>query len=177
MNGIIIYKSKYGTTKKYAEWLSEETGFECIDASKVKIADLNDYDTIVFGGSVYASKILIGDFAEKCMKTIFDKKVIMFCVGSLMQSSENTKKLKETLNKEEFQNVPLFYCRGAINVNKMGFFDRFLCKTLIKLASKKDAKFRDDIESLLVEAGFNNNDWSDKKYLNPIIREIKGENV
>ena len=123
MNGIIIYKSKYGTTKKYAEWLSEETGFECIDASKVKIADLNDYDTIVFGGSVYASKILIADFAEKCMKTIFDKKVIMFCVGSLMQSSENTKKLKETLNKEEFQNVPLFYCRGAINVNKMGFFD------------------------------------------------------
>ena len=27
MNGIILYQSKYGATKKYAQWLSEKTGF------------------------------------------------------------------------------------------------------------------------------------------------------
>ena len=27
MNGVILYQSKYGATKRYAEWLSEETGF------------------------------------------------------------------------------------------------------------------------------------------------------
>ncbi len=27
MKGIIVYKSKYGATKKYAQWLREETGF------------------------------------------------------------------------------------------------------------------------------------------------------
>lgn len=26
--GIILYKSKYGSTKKYAEWLAEECGFD-----------------------------------------------------------------------------------------------------------------------------------------------------
>jgi menaquinone-dependent protoporphyrinogen IX oxidase len=26
MKGIIIYKAKYGATKKYADWLVEETG-------------------------------------------------------------------------------------------------------------------------------------------------------
>ena len=25
MNGVILYQSKYGATKRYAEWLSEET--------------------------------------------------------------------------------------------------------------------------------------------------------
>ena len=30
MKGIIIYKSKYGATKKYAEWISEATGFPCV---------------------------------------------------------------------------------------------------------------------------------------------------
>lgn len=27
MNGVILYQSKYGATKKYAMWLSDETGF------------------------------------------------------------------------------------------------------------------------------------------------------
>ena len=29
MKGIILYQSKYGATKKYAQWLSERTGFYC----------------------------------------------------------------------------------------------------------------------------------------------------
>ena len=28
---IIIYKSKYGATKKYVEWLAEETKFDFIE--------------------------------------------------------------------------------------------------------------------------------------------------
>lgn len=32
--GIIIYQSKYGATKKYAEWLCKMTGFECVETPK-----------------------------------------------------------------------------------------------------------------------------------------------
>ena len=35
MNGVILYQSKYGATKRYAEWLSEETGFQCIEQKKL----------------------------------------------------------------------------------------------------------------------------------------------
>ncbi len=34
MNGIILYQSKYGSTKKYADWISEETGFPCVGTKK-----------------------------------------------------------------------------------------------------------------------------------------------
>ena len=34
--GIIIYKSKYGSTKKYAQWLKEATGFEVMEVKKAK---------------------------------------------------------------------------------------------------------------------------------------------
>lgn len=37
MNGVILYKSKYGATKKYANWLSEETRFPMIETTKAKI--------------------------------------------------------------------------------------------------------------------------------------------
>ena len=29
--GIILYQSKYGATKKYADWLMEKTGYDCVE--------------------------------------------------------------------------------------------------------------------------------------------------
>lgn len=49
MSGIILYKSKYGSTKKYAEWLAEETGFAPMDVGNASIEDVSQYDTVLFG--------------------------------------------------------------------------------------------------------------------------------
>ena len=57
MNPIVIYKSKYGSTKAYAEWISEELNCRAIDVKTVKIADLTEYDTIIYGGGLYAEVI------------------------------------------------------------------------------------------------------------------------
>ena len=46
MKGIILYTSKYGATKRYAEWLAEETGFDCLETKKAKLEDGKQYDTI-----------------------------------------------------------------------------------------------------------------------------------
>ena len=37
MNGIILYQSKYGAAKKYADWLSEELGFPCMETKKARV--------------------------------------------------------------------------------------------------------------------------------------------
>ena len=57
MKGIIVYKSKYGSTKKYAEWIAEETGYDCVECGKVKTESIKEYDTLIFGGGLYASGI------------------------------------------------------------------------------------------------------------------------
>ena len=57
MKGIIIYKSKYGSTRKYAGWLKEATGFEMVEADKAKIDEVAQCDTIIFGGGIYAGGI------------------------------------------------------------------------------------------------------------------------
>ena len=54
MNGIIIYKSKYGATKKYAEWLSEATGFPCVSTKEADINKVAECDVVIVGGGVYA---------------------------------------------------------------------------------------------------------------------------
>ena len=40
MKGIILWQSKYGATKRYADWLAEETGFDCTPAGNAKIEEV-----------------------------------------------------------------------------------------------------------------------------------------
>ena len=40
INGIILYQSKYGASPKYAQWLSEKTGFPCVETKRAKISDV-----------------------------------------------------------------------------------------------------------------------------------------
>ena len=54
MNGIVLFKSKYGTTKKYAGWLSELTGFATEEISKASIMQVMECDTIILCGGIYA---------------------------------------------------------------------------------------------------------------------------
>ena len=49
MKSIVIYNSSTGFTKKYAEWISEEAGCECVNFKKGSKMDLSGYDAVVFG--------------------------------------------------------------------------------------------------------------------------------
>ncbi len=65
MNGIIVYRSKYGASKKYAEWLAEETGFRCVSIKEVKTDELASCDTVIVGGGIYASGFAFTSFLKK----------------------------------------------------------------------------------------------------------------
>ena len=56
MKTIIIYGSQYGTTKRYAEYLSEMTGIEDVAFKEAK--DIDRYDRVIFMGALYAGSVL-----------------------------------------------------------------------------------------------------------------------
>ena len=56
MKTLIIYSSQYGSTKRYAERLSEITGFEAVDYMQAK--DIKGFDRIIFMGGLYAGGVL-----------------------------------------------------------------------------------------------------------------------
>ena len=80
--GIILYQSKYGATKKYADWLVEETGFDCVETKNAKVVNLQEYDVIILGGGVYASGIAGLQFLKKNIGQLADKKIVVFAVGA-----------------------------------------------------------------------------------------------
>ena len=80
--GIILYRSKYGATAKYAEWLAEETGFDLMQTKEASVEKLRRYDTIVLGGGIYASGIAGIGFLRKHLKQLQGKRLAVFCVGA-----------------------------------------------------------------------------------------------
>ena len=80
--GIIIYQSKYGATKKYVNWLIEETKFDWIETPNAKIKEIEKYNTIILCGGIYASGIAGLSFLRKNYDAIKNKKMAIFCVGA-----------------------------------------------------------------------------------------------
>ena len=172
MSGIIIYKSKYGASKKYAEWISEETGFQIKELSEVTKLDFAKYDTLIFGSGIYMSKLVISDLIEKNHELLTNKNLIAFGVGSCPFNEEN---IKTIINNsfEYFKDIPFFYCRGIIHVNNMKFMDKVLCKMLQKVIAKKPPEERTLLEDTIATSGLELNDWTEKKHIDPIINKIE----
>ena len=72
MQGIIIYKSKYGSTKQFSEWLREDTSFDLFEISNVP-SDLKNYKIIVIGSSIHAGHISLEKWIIQNWELIQDK--------------------------------------------------------------------------------------------------------
>lgn len=136
---IIIYKSKTGFTKQYAEWIREElicdiTSFE----NRTKV-DLYEYDTIIYSGAFYAGKINGLNWFKKQVPKLEGKKLVVLAVGA---SPADFPDVQNTLNKnfteEESKKVKTFYVQAGLSYEKMGAKDRFLMAGLRKMLKKQD---------------------------------------
>ena len=110
-------------------------------------------------------------FLKKNISALSEKKIIIFCCGMAPFDDSTIIEIKNH-NMKEMPSVPLFYCRGACNTEKISFTDRALCNMLRKAVAKKNPEDYNVLEKALIEAENKNCDWTDKKYLEPIIEYI-----
>ena len=88
MNGVILYQSKYGATRKYAQWLFAATNFDLLEMKQAKGTDLSRYEVIVFGGGIYASGIAGLNALKKQLAHLSPQKVVIFCVGGCNKGTQ-----------------------------------------------------------------------------------------
>lgn len=170
--GIILYRSKYGATKKYADWICEATGFDVIETTKADIRQVEQYETVILCGGIYASGISGLSFIRKNYDKLKDKKVAIFCVGASPYDENAFEAIKTHNLKNDLKSIPVFYGRGAWDQDNMKFTDRTLCKMLQKAVAKKDPQDYEPWEKALMSAVGKTCDWTDRKYLEPLLAFI-----
>lgn len=173
MKTAVIYNSQTGFTKRYAEWIAEAAGADCLELSAAKGKSLDAYDAIVFGGWAHAGSISkLGWFKGNIGKWE-GKKLIAFCVGgSPMESPEIEPALKRNFTEAERKRVGVFYCPGGFNYERMSASSKLMMKLFIKvLRSKKD---KTEAEEEMIRMISKSYDISDRKYIEPILEYLKG---
>ena len=173
MKTVVIYNSQTGFTKRYAQWIAEKTEARCVEFKEAKKIDLNEFDTIVFGGWAMAGSITKVKWFNKKTQNLQGKKLIAFCVGaSPIENPDIDEFIKKTSTQEEFKNTKVFYCPGGLDYEKMSGASRTMMKMFVKmLDSKKDKTENDLMQIKMLSSSY---DISDIKYIEPIVEYIKG---
>jgi len=168
MNTVVIYNSQTGFTKRYAEWIAEATGADCLELSVAKRKNLDTYGAVIFGGWVCAGNISKLNWFKDNMDKWTDKKLIVFCVGgSPIDNPEIEQFLEKNLKEYGLRKVDVFYCPGGFNYEKMSVPSKLMMKMFVKmLKAKKD---KTEVEQEMVKMISASYDISDKKYIDPIL--------
>ncbi len=172
MKTIVIYNSQTGFTKRYAEWIAEATGADCLELSDAKKKDLAAYEAIIFGGWACAGTINKISWFKANIDRWAGKKLIAFCVGaSPIENPEIEIALKQNFNESEQKKVKTFYCPGGINYEKMSAPSKLMMKMFVKMMKAK--KDKTEAEQIMVKMLSSSYDISDKKYIDPILQYLK----
>lgn len=174
MNAIVIYKSKYGSTKAYAQWIADELGCVAYDAGSVKIDDIMKYDTIIYGGGLYAEVIAGVSLITKNIEKLKGKKLIVYTTGiTPIDCRDYYDKLvvEKNFKKGEAESIKIFNFLGKMVVNELSLVHRTAIKSLKKLMSGKENPT--EMEKLLIELCDCDGDYTDKSAIEPLINYAK----
>jgi len=172
MKTIVIYNSQTGFTKRYAQWIAEGAGADCLELSAAKKRDMSGYEAIVFGGWACAGGISKLSWFKGNINKWAGKKLIVFCVGgSPIDSPEIEPALRRNFGESELKEVSVFYCPGGFNYEKMSVPSKLMMKMFIKTLKAKKDKTEAEREMIkMISASY---DISDRKYIEPILKCLK----
>ena len=166
---IVIYSSKYGTTKTYGKWISESLNCECIDVASAP--DLSTYDTVVYGGGIYAGSIS----GIKKLKKYHFKQLVLFTVSlSNPETTDYSEIIEANMKNITADSVKTFSLRGGIDYSKLSSVHKLAMAMLKKfvLDKKSEKDLTDDDRHMLVAYG-SKTDFVNKETIQPIISYIE----
>lgn len=140
---VVLFKSKYGSTRKYAKTLSEKLNCEAYDIIQAPTINFDNYNTIIFGGSIYAGMIKgIKEF-KKIFNQYPTKKFVLFTCGLSDPKDPETKinvdsSISRTFSPAELNKLKTFHVRGSVYFDKLKGFDKFIMKLALKSKSKEN---------------------------------------
>lgn len=170
----VVYHSKYGSTKRYAQWLAHELSADLFESKQCRPEDLDWHDVIVYAGNIYASSLAGSSILKKNLDRLAGKLVVFLAVGAAGEDPQAIVSLMEHNFKGTWlKEAPVFYVRGAFDVSAMNFLDRKLCGMLRKSVAKKDPAMLEPWEKGLLESFDCATDWTSSGNLVPIIEYIR----
>ena len=177
---LIVYKSKYGSTKQYAQWLAEELGARALEPRDVRAEDLAGCGTLIFGGGLYAGGVLAVPFLKKHYDEIRGKRIALFTCGlgdpAVAENVANIRSsLAKALGSGILDEIALFHLRGGMDYSKLSFIHRSMMTMVLKAVEHRREDMRTEEEWAMINTFGKTVNFIDRGTLAPLVAWARGE--
>ena len=177
---IIIFGSQYGTARQYAEELGKRTNTEV--RSYKDVTDINDYDTIIYIGALYAGGVLGMKETLGKLTTCQGKKVVIATVGLAdPRDSNNVESIRNSIRHQLpptlFEVAHIYHLRGGIDYSQLTLKHKAMMWMVYKKALKMPEKERTAEVRAMIETFNKQVDFTDFNSLGGIIDDLKTDSL
>ncbi len=132
MSTLILYKTQWGSTRQYAEWIAEVAP-DCTlrELDAFTPVELIAYDKIIIGSRTYMGHISAITFLVNAWEQLKEKPVYLFTVGILPPDDPGSQRSYEQI-PIEIRNSLAGYIKlpGKIEVAKLNLFQKLTIEKL-----------------------------------------------
>lgn len=180
MKHIIVYGSQYGSTRRYAEKLSEQIGIPAVGYKDVP--NLSDMKIIIYLGGLYAGGVLGLAKTLRNFSLQDGQKLILVTVGLADPNEpENQHNIRTSLQKQLpaglLDQAKIFHLRGGIDYQQLSFGHRTMMKLLYQSLRRTPLEKQTAENRALIETYGKKVDFTDFGALEPIVLEIQRETI
>ncbi|MDD5190947.1 MAG: flavodoxin domain-containing protein [Dehalococcoidales bacterium] len=120
MKTAIVFKSTFGASRQYAEWLHEAIPSDLFPVKFVDVETIRRYDTIVVCGGTYAGILAFNGFLKKHQASLIAKKLVLVAVGIAPPDDKASVASYQTI-PEQIRRIAGYYkLPGKIGKDKTG---------------------------------------------------------
>lgn len=116
-DGVLVYKSRYGSTQQYAEWIKKELRIPMIDPERLDDQILSACDFVVVGTPVYLGEMLIKEWLRQNEQRLRSKLLFLFVVCTYFSDREK----QQTMIKDNLPDSILNTCQLHFLPGKLSF--------------------------------------------------------
>ncbi|MBQ6583286.1 MAG: hypothetical protein IJH77_05620 [Mogibacterium sp.] len=171
---IVIYSSKRGSTRQYAEWIAEDLGCSAVPLEQADPASLPSYDVIVYGAWLRGSGILGWKEIQPHLRDLYGR-TILFVTGISEYTPANYMQICEINfgGLGEMGDMQLFFTPGRYRPEEVKGLDRFLMKiSRMVLKSGKTPEGATEADRM-IEAIDHGIDRVDRRYTEQVVRAAR----
>lgn len=179
---VVIFSSKYGSTKQYAQWISQELSCDLFEKKEIAASKLEQYDIIIYGGGLYAGGVNGIQLITKSFDQVKEKTIVVFTCGLADPDDlDNVKSIKDSLRKafssEMQRKIQVFHLRGAMDYAKLSVPHKMMMGMLYKSIAKKDSEALTAENKAFLDTYGKDVDFTDREKLAPLLSYVKAVNA
>ena len=169
---VVLYASRYGTTERYAKEIAQRLGCEAVNVKQWKQQRFSDYDTVIFGGSLYASAIRGVKALTKHEALLDGKRLIVFTVGMAAPDSPTLEQVwAQNFSPDMQRRIAFFHLRGAIDYARLSPLHRLMMAGMHAAIGRmkeptEELRLRQETYGTRLE-------WTDRAAVEPIVAAAK----